>query len=261
MRALALPVAFVLAALLSGCPGGEGGEKPRTVDHSALTALLKKYVTDKGLVDYKTWKEKDLPALDAYLGSLEKVDGEDKLEKKARLALWIDAYNAITIRAILEFYPLKSIKEKDSQFGFKVWKDYKKTVAGKERSLDEIENEILRKMGEPRIHFAINCASLGCPVLRAEAYEAEKLDEQLEDQVRRYMADESKLKIDAKAKKVATSRIFDWFGGDFGPTTADRLEWLASHAKDAGTKGALEDKDAKLEFVDWDWALNEKAGS
>jgi hypothetical protein len=255
-----LPFAVLLIALARPAPAQQQG--PASVDHSAWTKLLKRYVDDHGLVDYKTWKANDVPAVDAYLSQLAAVKNETDLPKNERLALWINAYNAITIRAILEFHPVKSIKDKVSFFGYSVWKDYKKTIAGREVYLDQIENELLRKMGEPRIHFAINCASKGCPVLRQEAYDGATLDAQLEDQVQRFLANPEKFRADTSPantdKDVYVSLILKWFKEDFGGSTEARLHWLAEHVKDEATKKLLLDKDADLEFLDYDWNLNEK---
>ena len=138
-------------------------------------------------------------------------------------------------------------------------KDYKKIVAGREVSLDEIENKILRKMSEPRIHFAINCASVGCPVLRTEAYEGSKIDAQLEDQVQRFLANPAKFKVDADRKVVSASMILKWFKDDFNDgSDGGRLAWLSSHVGDSSTKKVLLDKDTSLEFLEYDWSLNER---
>lgn len=258
MRALAFLV--VPVALVLGLDLARADDPKPAVDHSAFTKLLARYVDDSGRVDYATWKAKDLPALDAYLAQLAVVKNEATLAKEERLALWIDAYNAITLRAILDYFPVESIKDKVSHLpgGFNVWKDYKRKVAGREVFLDEIENEILRKMGEPRIHFAINCASKGCPVLRAEAYEGAKLDTQLEDQVGRFLANPKQLEVKAAERVVRVSKILDWFGADFGASAAERLAWLAKHTKDEAVRKVLADPDAKLEFLDYDWTLNGK---
>jgi hypothetical protein len=229
---------------------------PARADDDAWTRLLKRHVDDQGLVDYKGWKASadDRKALDAVVASWTDVD-EAKLSRDEKLALFVNAYNAITIQAMVEFYPLASIKDKVSVIGFNVWKDYKRKIAGQERSLDQIEHEVLRKMGEPRIHFAINCASLGCPVLRDEAYTAARIDEQLEDQVHRFLANPSKLKIEGSV--VRLNMILKWFGDDFGGSDGAKLAWLAKHATDPATKKALVGN-VTIEYLDYDWSLNEK---
>lgn len=242
--------AAVLLAVL-GLAGAVARADDRKIDHSDLDALLKKYVDDKGLVDYKTWKAKDTAALDAYLKKIADTKDEDKLSKNERLAFLINAYNAITIKSVLDRYPIASIKDK-------IWKQADWTVSGKKVSLDEIEHERLRKMGEPRIHFAIVCASKGCPYLRAGAFTGDKVDEQLEEQVQRAFADPGKLKVDRASKKVSATPLFKWFGDDFGASETQRLTWIAKHLKDPADKKVALDSDASLSFLDWDWALNER---
>lgn len=228
----------------------------RAADDDAWTRLLAKHVDRDGLVDYKGWKasDDDRKALDAVVASWAEVD-EAKLSRDEKLALFVNAYNAVTIQAMVEFYPLKSIKDKVSVIGYSVWKDYKRKIAGKERSLDEIEHEVLRKMGEPRIHFAINCASIGCPVLRNEAYVASKLDAQLEDQVQRFIANPAKFKLDGSTLRL--NMILKWFGDDFGGSDGAKLAWLAKHATDPATRKALAGN-LSIEYLDYDWNLNEK---
>jgi hypothetical protein len=225
-------------------------------DHAVWSSLLERFVDDEGRVDYKRWKA-DAAAvkqLDEVIEGFASFDEGAPREKK--LALFVNAYNAITVRAIVEFHPIASIKDKVSILGFNVWKDYKRNVAGKERSLDQIEHEVLRKLGDPRIHFAIVCASIGCPVLRREAYEPEKIDAQLEDQVQRFLADPTKFKVDGNTAKL--SKLLDWFGEDFGGTNEKKLAWLAKHVKDAETKKKLESGKLEVEYFDYDWGLNEK---
>jgi hypothetical protein len=254
MRRVSAPLAVLAVAALAAFASATLAGDAKGPDHSDWDALLKKYVDDHGLVDYKTWKAKDTAALDAYLKKLAAVKDEEKLSKDERLALWINAYNAITIKTILDHYPVKSIKDVSGAWSGNNW-----TVAGKANlSLDDIEHKTLRKMGEPRIHFAIVCASKGCPFLRKGAFTADKLDAELEEQVQACFADPAKLKIDASSKKVAVIPLFDWFGDDFGASKPQRLTWIAKHVKDPALKKVCIDNDASLSFLDWDWALNER---
>jgi hypothetical protein len=246
MKRVSLFVAVVsLGAALSTARAGDA------VDHSTFDGLLKKYVDAKGLVDYKTWKEKDQKPLDEYLAKLGGVDAS-KLERSEQIAFWCNAYNAITIRSTIELYPVGSIKDK-------FWKTNKWNVGGrKDLSLDDIEHKILRPMKEPRIHFAIVCASLGCPYLRPEAYTGAKLDAQLDEQVEKCFSDPAKLKIEREKKVVRAIKLFDWFGDDFGASDAQRLTWIAKHVKDPADKKVCLDSDTSLKFLDWDWSINEK---
>jgi hypothetical protein len=243
-----LAAALVVTTMLAFVARADDGPK---VDHADLDALLKKYVDDKGLVDYKTWKAKDTAALDAYLKKIAETKDEDKLPRRERLAFLINAYNAITIKSVLDRYPVKSIKDL-------IWKNADWTVSGKKVSLDNIEHDMLRKMNEPRIHFAIVCASKGCPYLRQGAFTGDKIDDQLEEQVQKAFADPGKLKVDRAAKKVHATPLFDWFADDFGASKTQRLTWIAKHLKNPEDKKVALDSDASLKFLDWDWALNER---
>jgi hypothetical protein len=235
-----------------------------TFDHSAFDALLKKHVKEDR-VDYAALKG-DRKALDGYVDRLAKLSKDDyqKLSRDEQMAFWIDAYNAITLRSIVDAYPIdgsffsrfpkNSIRQID-----KVW-DKKHAVAGRDVSLNEIENEILRKeWKDPRVHASINCASKGCPPLRAEAFTGARLGEQLDGQVKRWVADPKRNQVDPKTKKVAVSKIFDWFGEDFGVKQDPRgvLKFLTTYGP-SDWKPFLDGFDPKsVEFLDYDWSLND----
>ncbi|WP_404309473.1 DUF547 domain-containing protein [Neorhodopirellula lusitana] len=150
---------------------------PRTWD-----ALLKRYVDENGNVNYAGWKQSaaDVQSLETFLTYLSTANPNAQASQAAKLAFWINAYNALTVHGILREYPTTSIRNHTARvFGYNIWDDLLLTVGGKSYSLNQMEHEVLRKMGEPRIHFAIVCASRSCPRLLAEAYTAEKLDAQL----------------------------------------------------------------------------------
>lgn len=136
------------------------------INHDDYDALLKKYVNQEGRVNYQAWKasRKDRQQLLNYLAHLSQANPTLRASKEARLAYWINAYNAVTIEGIMQVYPTTSIRNHTAKiFGYNIWKDLY-LVVGKDRySLEQIEHEVLRKMNEPRIHFAIVCASIGCP--------------------------------------------------------------------------------------------------
>ncbi len=227
------------------------------VDHARWDSLLARYVDERGLVRYAAWKEEALPALDEYLNGMAMVSAAP-LARPEQLAYWINVYNALTVRAILHFYPLESIREKVSWLGFNIWKDYRIRIGAEERSLDDIEHGILRKMGEPRIHFAIVCASHGCPRLRDEAYRGARLEEQLEDDARAFFARADALAIDRPARNVRLSRILDWFGGDFGADDAARLAFVARFAPSAADSAFLLEPGLRVTHSEYDWSLNER---
>ena len=258
---LALVMALISLFLLGGATAAFDHDRPEgsegKFDHSAFDALLAKYVDEQGLVAYRTWKEKDVPALKAYLRSISKTDPKSLGSQEEKIAFWVNTYNALTLRGILEFYPLDSIKDKVSflPFGYNIWKDYKIEIAGKERSLDDIEHKILRKKGEPRIHFVLVCASIGCPRLALEAYRGDDLDKQLDEQTRRFLNDPEKTRLDRKNKTVHLSKIFSWFEEDFGGSDEAVLQFVANfrpeEERDLLLKGS-----PSIDYLDYDWSLN-----
>lgn len=226
---------------------------PADAYQEKYSALLEKYVDGTGLVDYAAFKKNGEASLRECVKAMARVDAS-KLDKDAKKAHWINVYNAVTLQAMLEFHPLKSIKDKVSSIpGFyDLWDDY--GFGPKKLSLNHIEHKILRPMGDPRIHAAIVCASLGCPILRNEAYVGAKLDAQLDDNCRKWLADEKRgLKVEGNVAKA--SKIFDWFGDDFAEDEAGRLRWIAKYVDDATAK-KLESGKLSLGTLDWNWASN-----
>ena len=174
----------------------------KMIDHNAFTTLLKKYVTADGVVDYKGFK-KEQAKLQAYITSLSENMPTDNSSKKEKLAYWINAYNAMTVDLIVRNYPLKSIKDINDPWEQKLW-----TLDGNKYDLETIEHEILRKMNEPRIHFAINCASFSCPPLLNEAFTEEKLEAQLTQVTKTFLADSKRNTISENELEI--SKIFKW---------------------------------------------------
>jgi hypothetical protein len=232
--------------------------------HKAWDALLKKNVVvlDGGKASQVRYAEfaKDRAALKAYLDSLSKVSEAEfgGWPKGERMAFLINAYNAFTVEKILRRYPnLKSIRDFGTVFG-NPWKDKFFTLLGHESYLDQIEHEMLRKPGaynEVRVHYAVNCASIGCPMLREEAYAADKLDRQLEEQAVRFLSDRSRNRY--VAGKLEVSKIFDWFKEDFGV----REQYFARYAKQLAdgpdAQKAVAEGKAPLSFLDYDWNIND----
>lgn len=252
MRSTPLHLLLIGALLLGGEVASAQESRP-VGPYARLSALLQRYVDSEGSVDYATWKQKDEATLRTVVADLAKVEVKG-LSGAAKKAYWINVYNALTLQAILEFYPLKSIKDKSGE-KYDVWKHY---LFGPDKvSLNAIEHEILRPMGDPRIHSAIVCASKGCPPLRSEAYLPSKLEEQLDDNVRVWLSSPTRgLKL--VGKTLHLSQIFFWFGGDFeGGKRADHLAWISRYV-DAKTKAALSQPGLKVKELDWDWALNAK---
>jgi len=232
------------------------------IDHSPWDALLNKCVDSAGMVDYSAWKSSaaDQQALDQYLANLSSASIGGESSREARLAFWINAYNAVTIKGILQEYPTSSIRNHTPKvFGYNIWDDLQLIVGGKQYSLNQMEHDILRKMGEPRIHFAIVCAAIGCPRLRKEAYTAERLDEQLSDDAQRFFADETKFRYDAEQRTMAVSSILQWFAEDFGATQAEQLRWIAPHLPDEASQRLAQSGSVRVSYLDYDWRLNDQA--
>lgn len=181
-------------------------------DHTLFNNVLGKYVSDQGgLVDYAGLR-KDTVGLDAYIAALARAPLAE-LGRSERLALLINAYNAFTLRLILDRYPVKSIKDipTDLRWDAKRW-----NVGGNTWSLNQIEHEQIRPhFKEPRIHFALVCAARGCPPLRNEAYVAGKLEEQLEAQAQYVHTHEGWFQFDAKKGVARLTSLYKWYGGDF----------------------------------------------
>ncbi|HHM12181.1 MAG TPA: DUF547 domain-containing protein [Planctomycetaceae bacterium] len=230
------------------------------IDHSVWNDLLRKYVDKDGKVDYAAWKASpgDMARLDRYLSHLSSADPSRSASRAAKLAFWINAYNAVTIRGILREYPTTSIRRHTSRFGgYNIWKDLLLIVGDHAYSLEHMEHQILRKMKEPRIHFAIVCASNGCPILRNEAYVAQNLERQLEENARRFFQDPSKLRFDPRTRRLMLSPILKWFQEDFGSSPQEVLAairpYLPESVVRAATHGGVE-----IDYLSYDWNLNDR---
>ena len=266
-----------LALLVAGCAGCSGinaepiqvqGEvaAPDSFNHNPFDEVLKAYVDERGMVDYARLKETG--ALDPYLQRLAQTD-PSSLDEEERLAFWINAYNAQTLKLILDNYPVESIRRitpvsvpgtsvnipgVNDPFDL----DFA-TIGGETYSLNDIEHGTIReRFDEPRIHFALVCAAMSCPKLRREAYTGAALDQQLDDQARTFLHDEAKNEIPASESTIRLSKIFDWFGGDFGRTKAQRQAFLAPYFE-GDVRQKLEAGAYAIEFVDYDWVLNDQA--
>jgi hypothetical protein len=229
--------------------------------HQAWDALLKRHVVlvvkfaggQASQVRY-AGVAKDRDALRAYLVGLSKVSQEafDAWTRPQRMAFLINAYNAFMVEKVLTRYPdIRSVWDFGKVFG-NPFKDEFFSLFGRRHSLDRIEHDTLRKKGaydEPRIHFAVNCASVGCPMLREEAYTAARLEAQLEDQARRFLADRSRNRF--RDGRLQLSKIFDWYKEDFAPLE----RFLARYADLLG--GAA----APVAFLEYDWTLNDSPSS
>jgi hypothetical protein len=244
------------------------------VTYTGYAEVLTAYVDAAGRVDYQALQTGRAP-LDAFVDSLGLV-AEARYQAwsdQDKIAFWLNAYNALTLTAIIDNYPIKSSRWKSMRFPKNsirqiggVWDKLSFTVLGKPITLEGIEHGILRKhFDEPRIHMAMVCAAKGCPKLRPEPYRGDQLEAQLASQSLEFMIDPLKLRFDHKKKVLYLSPIFKWFGDDFVPRYGESKERaiVAFVLKNGGEpdEGLAElvlKKRYALKHLDYDWSLNEK---
>jgi hypothetical protein len=228
-------------------------------NHSTFDALLHRYAFPAG-VDYRSWSQnkEDLAALRSYIASLEK-QAPSQLERGEALAYWINLYNAATLNLVLEHYPVATIKDIGTALS-SPWKKKVVTVEGKQLSLNEIENDIVRpSFLEPRIHFALNCAARSCPPLRPEAYAGAQLETQLEEQTIALVGDTKKNYVDEKGT-LHLSKIFDWYASDFEEAKGSAVAFVKPYIS-ALQAIAATGATPQVKFEDYDWSLNETAAA
>jgi len=233
-----------------------------TIDLRIWDELLQRYVDDLGRVNYRRWKAEAADVLRVWLESLADVDLADLTDADARLALWLNAYNAIAISQVLEVYPIASIRPK--VLGIPNWLSFldfftrsNTIIGGKKYSLNQIEHAILRpEFAEPRIHFALVCASVGCPLLRRGAYFPESVRTQLEADASRFIHNPDKVRYDAQKKTLYLSKIFKWYEEDFVKAAGSVAEYVGGYL---GPEAAVGDGWA-IVFLPYDWNLNRVEG-
>ncbi len=218
--------------------------------HGKLNSVLKTYVNGEGMVNYKSLKA-NRANLDSYLKSTAAVSESEfnGWSESKRLAFLMNVYNAETLQLIIDNYPVKSIKKIGSLLGTP-WDVKSVSLFGETTTLNAVEHGILRKKyNEPRVHFAIVCAAMGCPPLRNEAFVAERLDAQLTSQAKTFLGQSGKNRIEGKTLYLST--IFKWFGGDFTKGGKTISEYIDPYI-DGDTKGK------KIKYTDYDWSLNKQ---
>ena len=263
---------FVILAILAMQTAWAGSVKHVAVDHTLWNTLLKTQVQpqDGGkatVVDYQGMMS-ERQILKQYLNILSAISEKqfDQWSKQDQLAFLINAYNASTVELILTAWPdLASVKDLGGFFS-SPWNKEFVSLLGETRSLDDIEHQLIRGSGrynDPRIHFAVNCASIGCPALRAEAYDGTKLDQQLSEQTSLFLSDRNRNHVENTTIKL--SSIFKWYREDFekGWKGFNRLEdFLLAHSYELGISTPVAEKlktgDTDIEFMDYDWRLNKK---
>lgn len=258
---------LMLACARGSAAVGQQGSPPTPTSfdhaHALWTEVLTKHVTGDR-VDYAALK-KDHAPLDRYLSQLHAVKPEQLASwtRQQQLAFWINAYNAHCVSLVVSEYPVDSIKDIGGLFS-SVWKKafidmpaFNPSGKPAPLSLDDIEHKILRPtFKDARVHAAVNCASASCPALRPEAFVAEHLDQQLDEQVRKWLADPTRNMFDKTKSRADISAIFDWFEEDFVRDGGGVVAWIAKYAPEANSSWLKSGKVA-VKYFDYSWKLND----
>jgi len=226
------------------------------VDVAIWDGLLRRHVDTNGRVDYAAWQGQDVRQLDAWLAAQRPFE-PDPGEGPEAMALWINLYNALVIRQVLGRFPLVSIRPTIA--GIPNWLAFLRffsrpaiVLQGRPLSLDRIEHGILRpRFGDPRLHFALVCAAVGCPLLRPEAYRPERLETQLQEDATRFLHNPSKLRFDPASGVLHCSPIFQWYRRDFLSEAPSIAAWVGRQCPDLELPARL-----RLAWLPYDWALN-----
>jgi hypothetical protein len=263
-------LAAIMMAALVGCGSSEKkpevAPKPFNPTYANYAAVLQEYVQGE-LVDYSSLAS-HREGLDLFIAELAGLSSQEysTMNRHQQMALWINAYNGITLRSIIDHYPVKSIKDIDG-----VWNEKEWDVAGRKVTLNGIENDILRpQYQDPRIHFALNCASIGCPPLPGQPFLPSELEQQLDQVAASFVNNPTRTRFDADKALIHTSELFTWFEEDFitgsQPTEKDQhlsqidnavLGFLRTYADEELT-GKLDSVEKwSLVYESWDWSLND----
>jgi len=223
--------------------------------HKTWDGLLKQYVKANGFVDYSGF-QKDIEKLNRYLDVLSESPPKASWTTDEKMAYWINAYNAFTIKLVVDHYPVKSIKDikRGIPFVNTVWDIKFIKLDGQKYDLNKIEHGILRKeFKDARIHAAVNCASYSCPPLRAEAFTAGRLNEQLEDAMHNFVNDPMRNKISNESAEL--SAIFKWFSGDFKSDAGAVVDFINRYTEHRITSST------KISYLEYNWSLNDAKSS
>jgi hypothetical protein len=273
-----LPIILPIAAL-SSCSGLPLSSQPSPVaqmqtttsteppHYDAYAQILKRYVNPKGRVDYQGLQanSQGLKAFNQSLGAVP-TSAFQGWSNADQIAFLINAYNAFTLQSIIDQQPLKaSIRDIPG-----VWRIRRFAVAGQSKTLDDIEHGMLRaQYKEPRVHAALNCTAMSCPPLRIEPYQGDRLDAQLDDQVRQWLSSPYGLRIDRQQNRVYLSAIFDWFGKDWIPTYGVTQGFTGNEKQRAtlnfisryvssSDRDYLKQGNYQVSYMDYDWSLNQQ---
>ena len=260
-------------------PGPISEGRDQCVLFDGYVQVLREFVDHKGMVNYQGLKARR-HSLDGFLAKLQSLEPAEyeNWDEKSQIAFWVNAYNALTLKAIIDNYPIKASFFRSFRFPNNsirqipgVWDELRFEVMGRKLTLNEMEHRIIRSdFGEPRIHMALVCGALGCPPLRNEPYSGKNLDFQLDDQARRFLGDGEKFLIDRTKRRVYLSKIFDWYGQDFveryerepgfpghGRTRSAVLNFISGYL-DRSDGEYLEQGDYRIDYLDYDWSLNQQ---
>jgi hypothetical protein len=246
---------FVAAAIAVTFTALGAAQKRQPFDHSLYTQVLRAHVRD-GKVDYRALKAQDARKLGRYLQLLCRADAKGFVNRDDALAFWLNAYNASAIQGVLERYPkIKSVQDVKGFFDDKRW-----FVAGRKRSLNEIENQIIRpEFRDPRVHLVLVCAAQSCPPRQPYAMLGDGLQQKLERVTRQVVNDDQHVQIDPKTKRLRLTRIMSWYKQDFVDRYGSLEDFLLRYL-DEPKRSQLKAGGYTVEFMPYDWSLND-AGS
>jgi hypothetical protein len=241
----------------------QGGKEIQgaTVDdefsHELFDQVLQKYVDSQGRVDYAGLKN-DPGTLGSYLDLLAVNVPSDKATFQTGLTFWINVYNALTIKGVLDHYPTTSVRKIKLFGGF--FSRIKFQVGGRSYTLDNIEHDIIRsEFGDPRIHFALVCASLGCPILENRSFVPETLEERLDNATANFINNPEKVRLDRENRVLYLSQIFEWYAEDFEDTHDSVINFISEYLPEVDA-AFLKGKEVQIQYVQYDWSLNAQAG-
>ncbi len=230
------------------------------IDFSAWDTLLRRYVDDQGRVDYHAWQTEQPQALNTWLAGLAELELSAEADRPRQLAFWLNIYNACTIATVLQRYPLDSIQPQilgqPNWLAF-VWFFVRPAhrIARRLLSLNQIEHGILRQQfADPRTHFALVCASLGCPLLRRGAYWPEQVDAQLDEDSRRFINNPEKVRYDSLTHTLSCSKIFQWYRADFLKIAPSIPEYIRAYRE----TGEFIRYAPQIAYLPYDWSLNQR---
>lgn len=225
--------------------------------HDLFDQVLQKYVDSQGRVDYAGLKS-DPGTLESYLDLLTVNAPSDKATFQTGLAFWINAYNALTIKGVLDHYPTTSVRKIRLFGGF--FSRIKFQVGERSYTLDNIEHDIIRyEYGDPRIHFALVCASLGCPILEKRVFVPETLEERLDNATAKFINNSEKVRLDRENRVLYLSKIFEWYAEDFEDTHDSVINFIAEYLPETDAAFLKKEK-VQLQYLEYDWSLNVQSG-